>query len=179
MFNASSNDYIVVKGIWANIIQVYICMAPIVSMWVMVGSEWERENRLLVDIPLILKKGRPCCVNGPAEASHPCWLSHSLLRRRLFLLINHRQHLVRMLYCFKQGGGGEDGGRGFKKKKSITTSDKTFFFLSICHPTWHSRATMHTHMRIHTGIPEVAAVECGRERSIGTEGSMTQLTLPT
>lgn len=67
------------KGIWANIMQVCICMAWIVSRWVMVwvnGAEggegelacWHFSNR----------KGWTCCVNETGEAPHPCWLSHSL-----------------------------------------------------------------------------------------------------
>lgn len=72
----SFNDYIV-KGIWANIKQVCICMAGIVSGWVMnqVNGEekppacWHSSNQ----------KGWTCCVNGPGEAPHPCWLCHSLI----------------------------------------------------------------------------------------------------
>lgn len=48
---------LVVKGIWANIIQVCICMAGIVSGWVMVRVNGGRE-RLLVDIPPIEKVER-------------------------------------------------------------------------------------------------------------------------
>lgn len=68
---------VVNKGIWANIMQVCICMAGMVSAWVIVWVNRESVRGCLLTF-LESEKVKHVCVNGAGEAPHPCWLSHTL-----------------------------------------------------------------------------------------------------